>query len=707
MSPPSSNPVPPSRIAPSISSPSILASEPRAPQPSKRLPRPFLLRSTTPLSKAPEEPKKSSAAAGEEDGQERGKDKLTRSKTETALTKPATTRSTISTAKPLNPPLATNTSRRSSRTPTVAPLTSTSTSMSSTSVKTLPIRASRKIVFVPDPTPPAPSSSSSTSRTTNTALRPSRGGVSSSRDKVEAVEKRKMELKRESLLSRRNGGGGSNENNPPGGTPASPRRWSLRPVRDSLPRRTTLNSTQLPPDSPSPSPPLRRPDEIVAVDSPSTRRASLRGPAVRESTIVRSNSTNQLRKKASYAELSRAPTLAVNMESEEDEQEGVTSVGRMQRSKEVGYTSLQDILTEQGYQDTRVLTPMSKAKAKGKETITVSSSSLAPPCPPQVKEKTSMLSLRGLFSLWGPSSAETDQGGNEDENGSEQGGREEQDPSSPNGSGGTFTHSPISRAREWVQGVAIATAQDLDRSPALVSTSDSTPPFQYSLSTTEDSPSSCRSYSSSIVTASSVRSPPPQVTIAHSSSPTVALSPPQSQLSLFNRFPPTTSSTTLSPPPRSSTAIKTLRHVVSDSTLPQYLPHYTSFPFSPSSASSSVSTSPPQPSPMIDSLLSPFSNSNQPSPSSPSNSPSSWIPSTSSLRHRASQVFSLPMVGLGLTSSTPLFAPLQSGIARTIVRAEKGRVDGGGGGDKRAPKLLRKAVSSAGLVRPVLTTTNY
>jgi hypothetical protein len=61
------------------------------------------------------------------------------------------------------------------------------------------------------------------------------------------------------------------------------------------------------------------------------------------------------------------------------------------------------------------------------------------------------------------------------------------------------------------------------------------------------------------------------------------------------------------------------------------------------------------------------------------------------------------------SSTTPLF-PLQqtlhnlnnqqSGLAKT-------RREVGGVGKGRKPKLLRKAVSSAGLVRPVLTTTNY
>lgn len=302
-----------------------------------------------------------------------------------------------------------------------------------------------------------------------------------------------------------------------------------------------------------------------------------------------------------------------------------------------------------------------------------------------------MLSLRGLFSLWAPPQEE--EGREEREQGVDHEEGEAEGPPSPNGSGGTFTVSPISRAREWAQGVAIATAQDQVRSPNFESTSF-TPPFQYSLSTTEDSPASSRSYSSSIVTASSIRSPP-QVTIALPTS-TVALSPPS-----FHRFP----STTLSPPSKSQ-AIKSLRHVVSDSTLPQHLPHYTSFPFSPSSLDSSASHDFPS-SPAVsavDHLLSPYNKSDNAHKSPQLSTPlleaqTSWLPTA--LRHRASQVFSLPMVGLGLTSATPIFPSSrqtvqgQSGIARTRQM------------DKKKPKLLRKAVSSAGLVRPVLTTTNY
>jgi len=306
-----------------------------------------------------------------------------------------------------------------------------------------------------------------------------------------------------------------------------------------------------------------------------------------------------------------------------------------------------------------------------------------------------MLSLRGLFSLWGSAAENQEEG--EQIISAEEGGEEDQPPS-PNGSGGTVTHSPISRAREWAQGVAIATAQDSDRSPAIESTSF-TPPFQYSLSTTEDSPASSRSYSSSIVTASSVRSPP-QVTIALPSS-TVALSPPS-----FDRFP-----STLSPP--KAQAIKSLRHVVSDSTLPQFLPHYTSFPFSPSSVDSTSTDLHESPAVgAVDYLLSPYNTSSSSRRSTPLlEAQTSWLPS--SLRQRASQVFSLPMVGLGLTSATiapsSIFPhhsrqPIPTGAQPGNARIRK---DSSGGVDKKKPKLLRKAVSSAGLVRPVLTTTNY
>ncbi|GAA5954081.1 hypothetical protein JCM3765_005284 [Sporobolomyces pararoseus] len=678
------------KMMPSVSSPSLLAREPRPPQ-AKRLggPRPFLLRSTTPL-KAAEQPLKPTP----HDAQTVEQAKLPRSKTETALNKPHST----SQSKPALPPhnSVTTSSRRSSRPISTAP--------ASASAKSLPIRASRKIIFVPDPSP----SPSSSSRPTSVP-RSSKAG--SSVEKVQAVEKRKMELKRESLMSRRNGqnsfpspmagggaatGGEGSENAAPQPTTTS-RRWSLRPVRDSLPRRATssLALNQTGPDSPSPSPLARRnapnPLNNVTVDSPLSRRVSIRGPAGPSEPIQRSASSNQLRKKDSYAALSRAP-LATTHEAElaRENEEVVAEVqeGAIQRSKTV-YTSLQEVLAERGYQDTRVLTPNSKAQAK-KTTTTEPSSFLLPP-QPQVKEKTSMLSLRGLFSLWGPNQDEGSKEDGEQEVENEEG--EAEGPPSPNGSGGTFTVSPISRAREWAQGVAIATAQDQARSPTSESTSF-TPPFQYSLSATEDSPASSRSYSSSIVTASSIRSPP-QVTIALPAS-TVALSPPS-----FHRFP----ATTLSPPSKSQ-AIKSLRHVVSDSTLPQHLPHYTSFPFSPSSLDSSAShgfSSSPAAS-AVDHLLSPYDSTRQSHKSPQLSTPlleaqTSWLPT--SLRHRASQVFSLPMVGLGLTSATPIFPNSrqtiqgQSGIARTRQT------------DKKKPKLLRKAVSSAGLVRPVLTTTNY
>ena len=357
------------------------------------------------------------------------------------------------------------------------------------------------------------------------------------------------------------------------------------------------------------------------------------------------------------------------------------------------------ILAERGYQDTRVLTPMSKARAKTNNLSTdpsrvpePSTSLLAPP-PPQIKEKSSMLSLRGLFSLWGPTSElETMTVDETKDDGDAVRSDSEDSPPSP---GGTYINSPISRAREWVEGVAIANTEhehpttriSSDRSPATESISTcASPPFQYSIST-DESPVSCRSYSSSIVTASSIRSPP-QVTIALPQS-TVALSPPS-----FHRFP----STICSPKPA---AVKSLRHVVSDSTLPQHLPHYHSFPFSPSSLDSSPS------SPATEHLTSPSSSHLRAHALAPpvTEAQTSWLPNA--LRQRASQVFSLPMVGLGLTSTTsPLFPhqamqQAQSGIARSRNASIQVK-----SGDKK-PRLLRKAVSSAGLVRPVLTTTNY
>ena len=123
--------------------------------------------------------------------------------------------------------------------------------------------------------------------------------------------------------------------------------------------------------------------------------------------------------------------------------------------------------------------------------------------------------------------------------GEEGGGGRGGEPPSPTRTDGTFTHSPISRAREWVRGVAIATARDdLEFDRERCHPDDDNDGFNSSLarveislprrSTTEQSkarrdhvdrtnncspprpPSSCggRSYSSSIVTSSSIRSAP-------------------------------------------------------------------------------------------------------------------------------------------------------------------------------------------------------
>ncbi|GAA5942093.1 uncharacterized protein JCM15063_002002 [Sporobolomyces koalae] len=676
---------PPARIVPSVSSPSIVARDARAAPESAAAKgvRPFLLRSTTPLGA----PARSTHHAESIDQDKVGLAKLPRSKTESALafrrdSSPSSSSSSASSLRKTRPPLrsAPASSTLPDRQASPRPRGEKHSSAAIAAAKSLPVRASRKIVFVPDPSPPHSTSSSGSRISRTTSTRRVEAIKASPLERAQAVEKRKSDLKRESLLSRRNRAPQNcNDENTP--QSESPRIWSLRPVRESSPRPTpNLDSPEPgPPESPSP---VHRQSRLTAA------RPSIRDPSPLSS--ARTASTEQLRKKASYG--------ALELRDEHEQ--------RKLPSSRTGYTSLQEILAEQGYRDTRVVTPNSKLRAT-QDAAPDSNTLLVPPpaATAQIKNKSSILSLRGLFSLWSPTETAEPLGTPVDHEVEQVDEAATRDPPSPTGSGGTFTHSPISRAREWVQGVAIATAQDdqlyRNQSPCPVESITFTPPLQHTTSTIsirDDSPSSSRSYSSSIVTASSIRSPP-LVTIALPGS-TVALSPPLASFADERHFSTCGSGLGNGISTRPTPAIKSLRHVVSDSTLPHLVPHYTSFPFSPSSCDSDGSSrlvTSPRPVAKKASFLSP--ETNEQSGTDTSSADASWFPRE--LRHRASQVFSIGL-GLSATPTTPFFPLQQQQRSKIALDGHHNRRV-----DQRKPKLLRRAVSSAGLVRPVLTTSNY
>ena len=356
---------PPSRIGPSVSSPSLIVNneQPTLASSKRRTPKPFLLRSTTPLN-VPDKQKK-------DEGKNEGKElavKMVRSKTDSSLGIHSTAKSPPPPTLP--PPSTSSNPRRSSR-----PLST------STNRDTLPIRASRKITFVPDSKPPPPSKAANP--------RPS---SSSSAARAQAVEKQKMDLKRESLLSRRTNcvGNEDSENVNPAGLPQSKRRWSLRPLQDPpRPPRSIAHSSLASLTSPdSPSPQNRRPrspspaapsnlsrtstsnlrdrlttsltavklieeprTESLRFDSPIYSRPPLRGPSSSASTPA-STTSRQLQKRASYAGLSRVPPAEVSrLESSGEMEEsnsgidcaGQTGAGEATVSGNSGYKSLHEV----------------------------------------------------------------------------------------------------------------------------------------------------------------------------------------------------------------------------------------------------------------------------------------------------------------------------------------------------------------------------
>lgn len=338
---------PPSRIAPSVSSPSLLAREPKAKTSScstRQGVRPFLLRSTTPLAppKQPEPPTRTKVEPTEQP-------KLSRSKTESALLNASQ-----------EPRQSTSTSSKLPSVPTLPPTNprqSSRHSSSSASNKHAPIRASRKITFVPDPSPP---SLPCTRRTTSSKPPPLPLPRTTAVERLQAVEKRKMELKRESLSLRNNRSdqlrsGTSttttttttgSENVPPQEENTS-RRWSLRPVRDPLPRRAISNTNLAgtaaakspnPPDSPSPGPSSTRPTPSIP-RSALSRGLSIRGP-VEVGGHKQEATTSRLSKKESYVGLGRAPPPVIVDDTEKSRTEIQESTA-MQRSN-TGYTSLQE-----------------------------------------------------------------------------------------------------------------------------------------------------------------------------------------------------------------------------------------------------------------------------------------------------------------------------------------------------------------------------
>ncbi|GAA6018138.1 hypothetical protein JCM10207_006091 [Rhodosporidiobolus poonsookiae] len=361
---------------------------------------------------------------------------------------------------------------------------------------------------------------------------------------------------------------------------------------------------------------------------------------------------------------------------------------------EEGYSSLQELLERHGYRETRVVTPQTKLRKPSSDRLSPSrsaspaassspkpaSTSLAVPAP-TLKERSSLLSLRGLFSFFGSSGETTDAAE-----------PAAVDPlpktASPSGSNNTLRNQQRHRTpqdlQEWVSGVAMAysSSQDSGASGPLASASAATPALDPS--SDYGSPVSGRSYSSSL----SGSSPP---------TPTAHL-----------RVAP--SSLAVSKPP--------LRHVVSESALgtSRLEGGYQSF----------TGLGIAVPSSFLDSSPSPPSST----PPSPARGPSvritppgghrysSWLAPTAFLRERTSQIFGFGASADGSVPAGAVDAAVgKNAVERARVREESSGGSGGSGCEgaggkgrlppkgrgKQGPKLLRKAVSCAGLVRPVTT----
>ncbi|GAA6030766.1 hypothetical protein JCM8097_008867 [Rhodosporidiobolus ruineniae] len=577
---------------------------------------------------------------------------------------------------------------------------------------------------------------------------------STSATRLEAVEQRKLQLKRQTLLARQHERSGSthvlpdDHATPSGEGSPIPRskRWFSRLASSSaspsrrgaedenvppspvegpnrstaaLPLRTRQDRSPTPPffASTSPNLPLlpvkqaaaARQDTAAAPSTPT--KGSLRGPAAGGAGG----------KKGRYAGLGVVrvrkgkevvPAAAAQTEEQVEEVEVLDETMRHVE----GYSSLQELLERHGYRDTRVVTPQSKQPRKSSFPAASptasprrpSASSLAPPAA-TIKEKASVLSLRGLFSLWSPSPDPSSSSPPLPASTSapHAGGANADAQSLSNGSSGTLgrraRHIAPEDVQDWQAGVAIAysssssssgAAYSLAPTPQLVLSSRTgvvTSAEQFGSPTMSGSIDG-RSYSSSLSlsasppTPHSLRYPPPQPTIAVSHAEPDAL--PHDLAGGAG-----------------GTAKKALRSVVSESALGSTgaalsYESFTGLGISVPSSFLDIPSSSTHPSRAVD----------PPSPARPSPAPAagpgsagvgSWFAAslpTFSLRQRASQIFSLsPSTGNCVVDAATGRRPTPPSSLSSLSSTSAGARKAGGAG----PRLLRKANSSAGLTRPV------
>ncbi|KPV71535.1 uncharacterized protein RHOBADRAFT_50422 [Rhodotorula graminis WP1] len=386
-----------------------------------------------------------------------------------------------------------------------------------------------------------------------------------------------------------------------------------------------------------------------------------------------------------------------------------------------GFSSLQELLERHGYADTRVITPQAQkirpadlgahvdevAPPRASSPAPPSaapSSSLAPPAPKTLKERSSLLSLRGFFSLFSPT-PESDSG-EDDEDAVEI-------LADPVVVGGGGTDSPQPRMRSasevlhWVDGVnqefpppappLVSAPHPLSRSSlpiGLGSSLESTPQLlQYGAR--DDDTASARSYSSSLSLDYSPPTPhhPLPSSSAHASSfcPTIAISgdadsptkPRHAGAGLGNSL--------------------VLRHAASDSHLLTTSSSSSAFPRYESFSGLGIS------------LPTPAFDASPPHPphrvATPPPAPGAFSGVPSLLRERVSQLFSFSASptfpsSSSSTSSTrppsPFASPFDAATGlspsqRRLLSAAHAHAHTLARERGRAPHLLRKAVSAGGL----------
>ncbi|GAA5853220.1 hypothetical protein JCM8547_000246 [Rhodosporidiobolus lusitaniae] len=720
-----------SKALPASASESALSRQPvRAkPPPPPPGPKPFLLRGTSGGSVA----QAKGAGEGIEgmlEAESAKEGALKRSKTVSALEEKTTAGRTSapSTAPipPIAPPKLSAAKRRSLRPlslakSTLRPLSSTSSSTSSTLSFSRPRHT------------PIPSAPSSASRDRTSSAPPP------SSTSLEAVEQRKLQMKRQTLLARQQRSNLSLSIFPAsrelsvladadGDTVETPitstssigrsKRWFSRLT--SAQEGGEADGENTPPPSSTASTPRGKPSSSSAIPFGGSSNARSREDRSLTPPFFASTSPgpqlSPVKKAVETEEELRSPVRASSRARQsrggKGGRYGGLGVGRVRRDgedelaeqgeevheglkHESGYSSLQELLEQHGYRDTRVVTPQAKRWPSATSSHSRSPpavSSLAPPAQPELKDKSSILSLRGLFSLWGSSFSPAP----------EQAAPHKPEPPAPaadeqDGSDSNGTLRRQSRLRtssemhQWVSSVAMASHPSplLSGSTSTAPTPELNPSSSFRPAQAEGefgSPVSGRSYSSSLSTSpptpNSYRRPPRDV--GGNSKNSSSLFPPASSASELQR---------------------SLRHAVSESALDASTvtdaasPHSTYQSFTglgiilpPSFAS--LDEPPPPPS-FPSSSLPGDQTHPQISLSPPAPHPhrySSWLAApTHFLRERTSQIFSLSSASAA-----------SAAVGRSASQRAQDRLaaSAGGGG----PKLLREAVSSAGLVAvPVLS----